>query len=164
MHRALCILPVIGLLALSACSDRDAVGRVGVDWTGNDIAIDAVADPEVQGVTCHIAYFSRSFIDRMQQGNWFEDPSNSAIDCTATGPITIGDISLARGGEQIFKQNRSLIIKDLVINRIYDAQNDSLIYLANTRQVMVGSAKMSISVIPLRDAQVTWSKGRPAAR
>lgn len=164
MHRALSLLPVIGLFVLSACSNPDTVGKVGVDWTGNDIAIDAVADPEVQGVTCHIAYFSRSFIDRMQQGNWFEDPSNSAIDCTATGPLTIGNISMARGGEEIFKQNRSLIIKDLVINRIYDAANDSLIYLANTRQVMVGSAKMSISVIPLSGAEVTWTNGKPAPR
>ena len=32
----------------------------------------AVADPDVQGVTCHLAYFDRSVIDRLQQGNWFE--------------------------------------------------------------------------------------------
>ena len=33
----------------------DEVGRVGVDWTGNDIIVEAVADPQVQGVTCHLA-------------------------------------------------------------------------------------------------------------
>ena len=71
----------------------EEVGRVGVDWTGNDIIVDAVADPQVQGVTCHLAYFSRSVVDRLSQGNWFEDPSNSAIECAQTGPITLGDIS-----------------------------------------------------------------------
>lgn len=164
MRRLLAPLAALTVLALVACSNPDSVGKVGVDWTGNDIAIDAVADPKVEGVVCHVSYFNRSFIDRMQQGNWFEDPSNSAIDCTAMGPLTVGDISLAKGGEEIFKQDRSLIIKDLVINRIYDAQNNALIYLAHTRQVMVGSAKMSISVVPLNGPDTTWTRGRPAAR
>ena len=52
----------------------DAVGKVGVDWVGNDIVIEAVSDPKVQGVTCHLAYFDRSIIDRLSNGNWFEDP------------------------------------------------------------------------------------------
>ena len=72
----------------AACGSRSEVGNVGVDWTGNDISIDAVADPEVDGVVCHLAYFNRSFIDRISQGNWFEDPSYSALDCSVTGPIT----------------------------------------------------------------------------
>jgi CreA protein len=58
----------------------------------------------VQGVVCHLAFFNRSIIDRLQQGNWFEDPSYSAIDCTAAGPITVGDIAMSAGGEEIFKQ------------------------------------------------------------
>ena len=62
-------------VTLAACGDSRNVGTVGVDWTGNDIVIDAVPDPEVAGVVCHLAYFDRSFIDRLQQGNWFEDPS-----------------------------------------------------------------------------------------
>ena len=77
-------------VTLAACGDSREVGSVGVDWTGNDIAIDALADPEVEGVVCHLAYFNRSFIDRVSQGNWFEDPSYSALDCSVTGPITIG--------------------------------------------------------------------------
>ena len=90
---------------LAACSsnpDSERVGEVGVDWTGNDVVVEAVADPDVQGVVCHVSYFSRSFIDRMQQGNWFEDPSYSAIDCTQTGPIVVGDIPRGAGGEEIF--------------------------------------------------------------
>ena len=54
----------------------------------DDIAIEAVEDPDVKGVVCHVAYFNRSLIDRLQQGNWFEDPSYSAIDCAASGPVT----------------------------------------------------------------------------
>lgn len=148
-------------VTLAACGDSREVGSVGVDWTGNDIAIDALADPEVSGVVCHLAYFNRSFIDRISQGNWFEDPSYSALDCSVTGPITIGDISTKAGGEEIFKEARSLIWKSLRVTRIYDAANNSLIYLAHARQIQQGSGKMSLSVIPLGPEQVTWTNGAP---
>ena len=157
-------LATAGVLAvtLAACGDSREVGNVGVDWTGNDISIDAVADPEVDGVVCHLAYFNRSFIDRLQQGNWFEDPSYSALDCSVTGPITIGDISTRAGGEEIFKEGRSLIWKSLRVTRVYDAENNALIYLAHAREIQQGSGKMSLSVVPLNTEQVTWSNGAPA--
>ena len=149
-------------LLLAACGDSREVGSVGVDWTGNDIAIDAVADPEVDGVVCHLAYFNRSFIDRISQGNWFEDPSYSALDCSVTGPITIGDINIRAGGEEIFKEGRSLIWKSLRVTRVYDQANNALIYLAHAREIQQGSGKMSLSVVPLNTEQVTWSNGAPA--
>lgn len=150
------------VLALVACGDSRQVGSVGVDWTGNDISIEAVADPQVDGVVCHLAFFNRSFIDRISQGNWFEDPSYSALDCSAVGPITVGNISTRAGGEEIFKEGRSLIWKSLRVTRIYDAANNSLIYLAHARQIQQGSGKMSLSVVPLNGSDVTWANGAPA--
>src|SRR5690554_8210798 len=93
------------------------VGRVGVDWVGNDIVVEAIKDPKVEGVTCHVSYFERSVIDRLQKGNWFEDPSNTSIACRQTGPITIGDIALDKNGEEVFNQRISLIWKHQVVNR-----------------------------------------------
>ena len=140
----------------------EEVGQVGVDWFGNDIIIEAISDPEVQGVTCHISYFDRGVIDRLQKGNWFEDPSDSSIACRQTGPITIGDIDLSEEGEEVFNQGISLIWKQQVVNRIYDKKNDTIIYLSHSRQVQDGSAKMSLSSVPLYNQQVTWTKGKPA--
>lgn len=133
----------------------EQVGKVGVDYIGNDIVVEALADPQVQGVTCHIAYFERSTLDRLVQGNWFEDPSNSSIACRQTGPITLGDISTDPEGEEIFSANRSLIFKSLKVTRIYDRKNNSLIYLAHASDVTNGSAKMSISTVPLWQTGVT---------
>jgi CreA protein len=150
---------------LAACGNNNQsknVGSVGVDWTGNDISVEAVADPDVKGVVCHVAYFNRSLIDRLQQGNWFEDPSYSAVDCTANGPITVGDINMNKGGEEIFKQSRSLIWKSLRVSRIYDADSNALVYLAHARELQLGSGKMSLSVVPLNGTTVTWTKGAPA--
>jgi CreA protein len=136
-------------VSLAGTAPAEEVGRIGVDWVGNDIVIEAVEDPQVAGVTCHVSYFERSLIDRLQKGNWFEDPSNSSIACRQTGPITIGDIDLGDDGEEIFKNRRSLIWKKLVVNRIFDKEHNTLIYLAHSRQVQEGSAKMSISTVPL---------------
>lgn len=149
-----------GIAATPAIAE--VVGKVGVDWIGNDIIVEAVPDPQVKGVTCHVTYFDRSVIDRLRNGNWFEDPSNSSIACRQTGPVEIGDIELGKGGEEVFRQGRSLIWKDLLVKRIYDKTNDTLIYLAHSRQVVEGSAKMAISTVPLYGQQVTWTKGKPA--
>ena len=140
----------LGALALSAPHSRaEQVGKVDVDWLGNDIVIEAFQDPEVDGVTCHISYFSRGVIDRLQTGNWFEDPSNSAISCRQTGPIKIGDIDHSPEGERVFSERRSIIFKSLNVKRIFDEKNQSLIYISHAREVQQGSAKMAISTIPL---------------
>ena len=148
---------VLGVPAARA----DIVGEVGVDWMGNDIVVEALADPQVKGVTCHVTYFSRGVLDRLKNGNWFEDPSNNSIACRQTGPIEIGEIDLTKDGDEVFRQGMSLIFKTLVVNRIYDRKNDSLIYLVHSRQITNGSAKMAISTVPLYGQNVVWTKGKP---
>lgn len=150
---------LIASLATPALAQQ--VGEVGVDWLGNDIIVEAFKDPKVDGVTCHVSYFERGVIDRLQKGNWFEDPSDSSIACRQTGPITIRDIDLDKDGEEVFNQGISLIWKQRVVNRIYDRTNDTLIYLSHSRQVQDGSAKMSLSSVPLYGQTVTWTKGKP---
>lgn len=149
------------LMAGITPSLAEDVGKVGVDWLGNDIVIDAVPDPKVQGVTCHLASFSRGIIDRLQKGNWFENPSNASISCEQTGPITIGDIKLGKSGERVFSERTSLIWKKLIITRIYDQKNNTLLYLAHAAQVQDGSAKISLSTVPLYRGDVMWEKGKP---
>ena len=78
------------LLLLAACGDRESqVGEFSNDLAGNEIMIEALPDPAIPGVVCHVAYFDRSFLDRMQQGNWFENPSNSSVSCQRIGPIDL---------------------------------------------------------------------------
>ena len=140
---------LLAALLLAAPAHAEKVGEVGVDWTGNDIVIEAVRDPKVEGVTCHLAYFERGLIDRLSQGNWFEDPSNSSIACRQTGPITIGDIDRSEDGEEVFREGQSIVFKSIRVKRIFDEANQTLIYLAHARELAEGSAKMSISTVPL---------------
>ena len=151
----------LGLAGAAGAAVAQEVGKVGVDWIGNDIVVEAIKDPKVEGVTCHVSYFDRSVVDRLKKGNWFEDPSDSAISCNQTGPITIHDIDMSEDGEEVFKQGISLIWKKQVVNRIYDKANDTLIYLSHSRQVQDGSAKMALSTVPLYGQNVVWEKGKP---
>lgn len=141
----------MALAALPLTAMADEVARVGVDWVGNDVIVEAIHDPKVSGVTCHLAYFSRSVLDRLSQGNWFEDPSNSAIQCTRTGPIDLSEIDTGDDGEKVFSEGRSLIFKSLRVRRIYDAENRVLIYLAHGAELSEGSAKMSLATVPLME-------------
>ena len=152
---ALAATALVNALATTAAF-ADKVGEVDVDLLGNDIIIEAVADPKVQGVTCHVAYFERGMIDRLSKGNWFEDPSNSSIACRQTGPIVIGDIEKDEEGESVFRQRQSLLFKSVNVRRIYDESTETLIYLAHSKEIKDGSAKMAISTVPLYGADVTW--------
>ncbi|GFE64846.1 CreA family protein [Litoreibacter roseus] len=146
------LLLAAGFLASATLpATADEVGSVDVDWLGNDIIIEAFADPKVEGVTCHVSYFERGLIDRLQKGNWFEDPSNSSIACRQTGPITLGNIDRGSDGESVFSERRSIIWKSLKVRRIFDEDNRTLIYVSHARDVQDGSAKMSMSTVPLFD-------------
>ena len=143
------------LLTASAATAEE-VGSFSNDWTGNGIVVEAVGDPKIDGVVCHLTYFDRSLIDRLTKGNWFEDPSNSSIACRQTGRIVIGDIELSPKGEEVFSERRSLIFKSIAVRRIYDRKNNALVYVAYSRQVKDASAKMSVSTVALFAADPVW--------
>lgn len=149
-------------LALSACgaNNTQEVAEINNDWTGNEIKIDAFNDEKVSGVTCHMAHFDRGVYDRLKKGSWFENPSNGSINCVQTGPIIVGDIDLDKNGEEVFRQRQSPIFKKLTVRRVYDEENNALIYLVFSRRVVDGSAKMSLASVPLYGEDVTWTSPR----
>ena len=155
------LVPIVFFCLLAGLSRADEVGRFSNDWTGNGIVVEAVADPKIGGVTCHLVHFDRSVIDRLRKGNWFENPSNSGISCQQTGPIVIGKIATSAKGEEVFSERMSLFFKSIAVRRIYDKTNDTLVYVAYSRQVQDASAKMGLSSIALFNADVTWSAGKP---
>jgi CreA protein len=135
----------------------EEIGSFTNDWSGNEIVVEAIEDPKVQGVTCHVTHFERGLIDRLRKGNWFEDPSNASIACRQTGPIVIGDIERDDEGEEVFNERKSLVFKNLAVRRIYDEAHQTLVYVIYSREVVEGSAKMNVSTVALHGADVTWA-------
>jgi len=155
------MLAAAALLTLAACGDREgSVGEFSNDLLGNEVMVEALRDPDIPGVACHFAYFDRSVLDRLRQGNWFENPSNSAVSCARIGAIDLAGVELRRSGEEIFSQRQSLFFKNVAIRRIVDLENSTLIYLSHSREIVEGSAKMDISTIALTPEEVSAARAR----
>ncbi|WP_063662702.1 CreA family protein [Aliivibrio fischeri] len=129
---------------LSACSDSE-VGDVSLGmFTMKDIKISNLDDEKIPGVTCHIASVEANLS--------LSDPSDSSISCRQTGEITpemIAQIDRSKSGEVVFKQSKSIFFKSMKVRRIYDAENQTLLYLSYTTKETEGSFKHSLSTVPL---------------
>lgn len=139
------LLLSVGLAALlTGCSDNE-VGDVSLGiFTLKDIKLDQLVDPVVTGVTCHIASIEADLS--------LSDPSDSSIACRQTGDITsemIAQIDKSDSGEVIFTKSKSIFFKNMKIRRIYDAGNQTLLYLSYTTKETEGSFKHSLSTVPL---------------
>lgn len=144
----------IGLL--SSCSDSE-VGDISLGlFTLKDIKISSLKDEVVTGVTCHIASVEANLS--------FSDPSDSSISCRQTGEITpkmIAQIDKSKSGEVVFKQSKSIFFKTMKVRRIYDAKNQSLLYLSYTTKETEGSFKHSLSTVPLWQTKAYNSQPNP---
>ena len=140
-------------LALTACSD-DEVGDVSLGvFTTNDIKLNAMVDPIVTGVTCHVASVEADLS--------FSDPSDSSIACRQTGEITaamIAQIDKSDSGEVVFKKSKSIFFKNMKIRRIFDADSQTLMYLSYSTKETSGSFKHSLSTVPLWQTKAYQSK------
>ena len=142
---------LIALVAACGGPEEQQVGEFSNDLLGNEIEIGALRDPAIPNVVCHMAYFNRGFLDRMRQGNWFENPSNSAVSCQKTGPINLAKVPLEDSGEEIFSQKQNLLFKRLGLRRVVDIENRTILYVAYSRELIEGSAKIAMSSVALTD-------------
>lgn len=148
------LLCVVGVTPAQAKS-RD-VGAVSTAFKligpNHKILISAFDDPKISGVTCYVA---RPRTGGIKGGLGFaEDPSIASVSCSQTGPIVFtGKIDGDDSGEKVFDESRSFIFKSLQIDRIYDHENGSLIYVARTTRIIEGSPATSLSVV----APMTWN-------
>ena len=100
MFKKALLLGVI-TLTLSGC-DNNEVGDVSLGlFTTKDIKLSVLTDPEIPGVTCHIA--------NVEADLDFADPSDMSISCRQTGEITpdmMVNIDRSKSGEVVFKNQK----------------------------------------------------------
>jgi CreA protein len=99
------------------------------------LQIEAFDDPKVKGVKLYISNFQIPITERFQSKNFFSDPSYASVACTRTGKVSIADnIGKGPGGEEVFEESKSLLFKTLRVQRIYDEDSNTVIYVSfNTR-------------------------------
>jgi Uncharacterized protein conserved in bacteria len=143
------MLFVVAFAAALVGCENDEVGDVSLGmFTMKDIKLNHLVDPVVGGVTCHVASVEADLS--------FSDPSDSAISCRQTGEITpemLANIDKSTSGEIVFRKSKSIFFKSMKIRRIFDAKNQTLMYLSYSTKETSGSFKHSLSTVPLWGTQ-----------
>lgn len=135
------LMIVLALTGLSACTDSDSVST-GL-FSATTIDVDAFSDPQIPAITCHVS----SVNARLS----LSDPSNMAIACRQTAPFPANlqeQVNLTEP-KHVFRDSKSVLFKSLKVRRTFDAENQTLIYLAYSTKETTGSFKNSISTVPL---------------
>ncbi|MCL1073348.1 CreA family protein [Shewanella dokdonensis] len=147
---------LLPLWLLAGCGDD--VGKVSLGWfTTKDVVIDAITDPKVPGVTCHIS--------RIEANLDLADPSDMSIACRQTGPIHKADIDAidkSKSGEVVFTESLSVLFKSLKVRRIYDSEHQTLLYLSYSTKETNGSHKHALSSVPLWRTEAWEQRPHPA--
>ena len=135
----------LGLLLLFSGCDENEVGDISLGmFTTQDIKLNILVDPIITGVTCHVASIEADLS--------LSDPSDSSIACRQTGeinPAMIAAIDKSKSGEVVFKKSKSIFFKSMKIRRIFDQQNQTLMYVSYSTKETSGSFKHSLSTVPL---------------
>ena len=146
--------------ALAAClvlgagvAAADEVGKVGVDWLGNDIIVEAIKDPKVEGVTCHVSYFDRGVID-------FAEGHGSRI-VRSSIPAAWPDHHRRHRMSEAGGKCSSKASPDSRACRTASTTRPTTLIYCRIRAVQNGSAKMSVTTVPLYGQNVVWTNGKP---
>ena len=99
------------------------------------LKVEAFDDPKVKGVTIYVSNFERPVTERLQK-DFFSEPSDAGVTAVRTSrDVEIADnIDKSETGEPVFAEKRSLLFKELRVQRIYDEEKKTLVYVSfNTR-------------------------------
>ncbi|MGF6857248.1 CreA family protein [Paraburkholderia sp. CI3] len=134
------------LLLSSARGEEIASVNTNFHVTGSDrVVVEAYDDPIVQGVTC---YVSRARTGGVKGTLGIaEDPTEASIACRQVGELHF--TGPVKQKDDVFSVSMSLIFKSLHVVRVVDTKRNALVYLTYSDRVVSGSAKNSVSAVPM---------------
>lgn len=137
------------LLFAAQMVQAEEIGCVTTTWkligANHKICVYAFNDPKIPGVTCHISQARTGGIKGAV--GLAEDPSKFSLACRQTGPITLpGNL---KEGDKVFSEETSVFFKTTDVVRMFDAKNNTLIYLAVSQKVIEGAPASSLSTVPV---------------
>lgn len=139
-------LLTLSLLTLTFSSQAKQIGEVETSgWMFKDtIEIHSFKDPTLQGITCHVTYPDKSFS--------LDNPTDSSISCRQTSPEIVGNYE--KNAEDVFSKSKNLFFKTMKVDRFYDKEAHTLVYIAYVKKVEGENAAHSISSVPLFSAKL----------
>ena len=143
------IVPMLCIAAVSVSARAEPIGEVDTAFQliGPDhkIVVDAYDDPKVLGVTC---YVSRAKTGGLKGAiGVAEDKAEASIACRQVGPISFSKPLPAQ--EEVLNERLSILFKKLRVVRMVDKKRNTLVYLTYSDRLIDGSAKNSVTVVPV---------------
>lgn len=143
------ILLLFTLMPGAALANDDELDCVTTEWkflgSNHKVCVSAYTDPKVPEVTCYISQARTGGIKGSV--GLAEDPSNFALACVRTGPITLPSNLPER--EQVFKESTNIFFKATRVTRMVDKKHNVLVYLAVSRHIIDGSPFNAVATVPL---------------
>ena len=109
------------------------------------IVVDAYDDPKVAGITCYVSRAKTGGIKGAV--GLAEDKAEASIACRQIGPISFAKPLPAQ--EEVFDVRLSILFKKLRVVRMVDKKRNTLVYLSYSDRLIDGSAKNSVTVVPV---------------
>ena len=135
--------------AASSSVNAEPVGEVDTVFKliGPDhkIVVDAYDDPKVAGITCYVSRAKTGGIKGAV--GLAEDKAEASIACRQVGPVSFTKPLPAQ--EEVFDVRLSILFKKLRVVRMVDKKRNTLVYLTYSDRLIDGSAKNSVTVVPV---------------
>lgn len=137
------------LSVFSTLAQAQTIGKVdtGINLIGANpyIQVDMLVDPDIKGMTCHISYAKSGGLT--ESIGLSTDRSRFSLACRQTDQLVVpADIDKQK---KISAFDRNPFFKEMIVTRMYDKANKTLIYLVSSKGLIDGSPFNSISTIPL---------------
>ena len=133
----------------SAPARAEPVGEVDTVFKliGPDhkIVVDAYDDPKVAGVACYVSRAKTGGIKGAV--GLAEDLAEASIACRQVGPMSFSKPLPVQ--EEIFNERLSILFKKLRVVRMVDRKRNTLVYLTYSDRLIDGSAKNSVTAVPV---------------
>ncbi|SEA23571.1 CreA protein [Paraburkholderia sartisoli] len=136
------------LAGVAPLAHGEEVGSVNTNFhlTGSDrVVVEAYDDPDVTGITCYVSRARTGGIKGTL--GIAEDPTEASIACRQVGAIHFN--GPLRRQSDVFSERMSLVFKTLHVVRVVDPKRNTLVYLTYSDRVATGSAKNSVTAVPM---------------
>ena len=145
--KSLVALAVACSIATPALADQ-TIGSVSTNFRllGNNdrIVIERLDDPKIPNVSCYASFAQTGGISGSL--GLATDPSQFALNCIATGPVTIpGDLPQK---EEVAAISASFLFKHFVLTRMVDTDKNVLVYVLISTKIIHGSPANAVSAVP----------------
>jgi len=126
----------------------EEIGSVNTEWKmmgSHKLVVDVYEDPKVEGVACYVAMPKRGGIAGAV--GVAEEVSDVSIACRQVGAMRFKESIPLQ--EDAFTERRSFIFKTMHVVRMVDIKHNTLVYLTYTDKILSGSAKNSVTAVPV---------------